>query len=174
MAELLFRTVHGSRLYGTAHADSDYDWFEVYGFEKGRSKQKITGDLDVVRTSLDSFLWSASRGVPQFLEAMFSTQAEVNKIRYITEVFRPGMVETRTTYKRTIKSLWKKGLETDNLKFCRHAVRLHLNLEQMEAGGRFDPTLDKWGKYYVDYWTSVDPAVTEYRLGFELHGHIGD
>lgn len=140
--ELLLRTPHGSRLYGLARPDSDEDWFEVYGWEKGRSKQKITGDQDVIRTSLDSFLWNCNKGVPQYLEAMFSQQCEVNNIRFITDHFRPDMPKVRETYNRTIKKLWFKGVEEDSMKFKRHAVRLAMNLAHMQKYGRFDPTLD--------------------------------
>lgn len=143
MNQLLFRTIHGSRLYGLNHENSDYDWFEVYGWEKGRSKQKITGDTDTVRTSIDSFLWNASRGVPQFVEAMFAQSPEVNKIEHLRSAWRPGMAECRDTYKRTIKGLWIKGVEEDKVKFRQHALRLYLNLHDLETDGRFNPTLTK-------------------------------
>ena len=154
----LLRTVHGSRLYGLHHADSAYDWFEVHGWDKSRSKQKITGDQDTVRTSLDSFLWNCNRGVPQFLEAMFSQQCTVNEIPFITEAYRPAIDATRITYRRTIKKLWLKGVEENNVKFKRHAVRMHFNLEDMQGTGRFNPTLNDFDKQLVHVLADMEDA----------------
>lgn len=156
MSKLLLRTRHGSHLYGLNHTTSDEDWFEVYGWEKGRSKQTIHGDQDVLRCSLDSFLFNANKGVPQFLEAMFSTQHTVNLIPFITQAYRPGIDATRITYKRTIKKLWLRGMEEKNMKFKRHAVRMMINLNTMEKTGRFDPTLTHLEKSVVQIYCYAD------------------
>lgn len=142
MNKLLFSTPHGSRLYGLHHAESDFDRFEVYGWNKGKAKQNITGDQDVTRTSLDRFLRGCEKGVPQFLEAMYSRQATVNEIEYITANYHPDMTMVRDTYMRTIKSFWMYGVENDDFKRRRHAWRLQMNLHEMEGNfGRFNPTL---------------------------------
>lgn len=139
--ELLFSTPHGSRLYGLHHANSDHDRMEVYGFNKFRPKQKIIGDDDVVKASLDRFLLYCDKGVPQYLEAMFSEQATVNRIEFITDTYMPNMTHMRDTYFRTIKSFWMFGVENDDHKRRRHALRLLLNLREAHERGRFNPTL---------------------------------
>jgi hypothetical protein len=87
---------------------------------------------------------------------MFSTQCEVNEIRFITDHYRPGTDTTRITYRRTIKKLWLKGIEEDNVKFKRHAVRMHLNLNTLERTGRFDPTLTPFEKLLVKEYAEQD------------------
>jgi hypothetical protein len=170
MNTLLLRTTHGSRLYGLNHANSDEDWFEVYGWDKSKSRQKIAGAQDVLRCSLDSFLWNCNRGVPQFLEAMFSTQCEVNEIPFITEAYRPGLDNTRITYKRTIKKLWLKGVEEKKIKFRKHAVRMLLNLNTLEKTGRFNPELTPIEKSvvaiycYHDTLDDVEEALDKHPL----------
>ena len=139
--ELIFSTPHGSRLYGLHHADSDHDRFEVYGYDKFKPKQKIVGTDDVVKASLDRFLIYCDKGVPQYLEAMFSQQATVDKIANIRETYVPNMTHVRDTYKRTIKSFWLSGMENDDFKRRRHAWRLWWNLQEMESEARFNPTL---------------------------------
>lgn len=139
--ELLFSTPHGSRLYGLAHADSDFDRFEVYGWDKARGKQTIEGKDDVTRTSIDSFLRYCDRGAPQYLEAMFSKQATVDAIPYIRANYHPDMRKVRRKYTSAIIDFWTRGTEAKSLKTRRHALRLLLNLRDMEAFGRFDPTL---------------------------------
>ena len=133
---LLFKTIHGSRLYNLNNEDSDYDYFEVY-FEKGRSRQKVKDGLDLTKTSYSRFLMYAEKGVPQYLEAMFSQKATVNHIDFITEHWMPNMANTRPVYVRTIHNFWDAG----DFKRKRHAIRLSLNLRSLMEDGRFNPTL---------------------------------
>lgn len=139
---LLLRTVHGSHLYGLNHKDSDYDTFEVYENQIGRikarnAKQSITDDDDVVRTDLSTFMLYATKGVPQYLEAMWSTMADVDHISDMRYAFQPDLYETERTYVRTIKNFVKEG----SYKRRRHAWRLHLNLSELHGTGQFNPTL---------------------------------
>lgn len=134
---LLLRTPHGSRLYGLHHADSDYDWFEVHGWEKSKTKQKITANDDRTRTSFDNFMRYCDKGVPQFLEAMFSQKAEVDNIWFLRQSYVVSLPNVRNVYMRTMKSFWFG----DTFKLRRHALRLLLNLRQMQSTGRFNPTL---------------------------------
>ena len=138
--ELLLRTVHGSHLYGLNHAESDYDLFEVYGWDKFRGKQKV-GEVDYTRQSYDRFMLYCDKGVPQYLEAMWSQKAEVDNMPFNRMNYRPNRVSTRDTYMRTIKNFWLVGWEEDDFKRRRHAVRLWLNLRAMETRGLFNPTL---------------------------------
>lgn len=140
---LLLKTVHGSRLYGLAHADSDFDRFEVYGWDKGRGRQRITGQDDVTKTTYDRFMRYCEKGVPQYLEAMFSRVAEVDNFPFDRVGYGIHQANTRNTYMRTIKSFWITGVETDNFKLKRHAMRLVLNLRSMQENGRFNPMLNE-------------------------------
>ena len=139
--ELLFSTPHGSRLYGLSHAGSDYDRFDVYGWSKFKPRQTITDNEDVTKVSFDKFMQYCDKGVPQYLEAMFSQHETVDLIWYIRNSYRPNMTNVRDTYLRTIKSFWLAGVEDDDFKRRRHAWRLWYNLHSMERRGRFNPTL---------------------------------
>lgn len=139
--QLLFSTVHGSRLYGLSHVNSDYDSFEVYGWLKSRGRQTVRADLDITRTSFDRFMRYCDKGVPQYLEAMFSQMATEDHIPYIRETYVPNMTHVRDVYSRTIKAFWMEGTEGNSLKLRRHALRLLENLHSMESTGRFNPTL---------------------------------
>ena len=137
----MLSTPHGSRLYGTDHENSDHDRFEVYGWIKKRTTQKMYGIDDVVTTSLDSFLKNCDRGSPQFLEAMFSQKATIDRIPYIRESYTPDLAWMRLTYTRVIKALWFEATDDKLIKLRRHALRLRLNLREAMECGRFNPTL---------------------------------
>ena len=141
MKHLLLGTVHGSRLYGLSHANSDYDYFAVHGWDKFKGHQRIAGIDDRLNTSYDRFMRYADRGVPQYLEAMWSTLADVDEMPFNRFLYRPTVSLTRDTYMRTVKSFWMQGWEQDSFKKRRHALRLMLNLRTMEECGRFNPTM---------------------------------
>ena len=88
--ELLFRTIHGSRLYGLSHSGSDVDWFEVWGYTKFRSTQRISNNSDTTKVSLSRFLEGCSKGIPQYLEAAYSGKAEVDVISHLRAGIRPS------------------------------------------------------------------------------------
>lgn len=139
---VLLATVHGSRLYNLAHENSDYDWFEVHGWDKARGGQRIVGTEDRTKTSYDRFMRYCEKGVPQYLEAMFSQKAYIDNFPFDRQQFYvPGMREVRDTYKRTIKAFWARGKEENSNKMKVHAWRLHYNLCDMEESGRFNPSL---------------------------------
>lgn len=131
---LLLSTVTGSRLYGNAHADSDYDTFNVYE-GKRKMRQRVSGKDDVTNVSYEQFLRGLSKGVPQYLEALYSQQKSVNHLYWLN--FQPGYHETWNTYTRTIKAFWLE----DTYKQKLHACRLYMNLLQFLRQGRFNPTL---------------------------------
>lgn len=144
---LLLGTVHGSRLYGLSHANSDYDYFKVYGYDKFKGHQRVKGVDDNLNTSLDRFMRYADKGVPQYLEAMYSRAADFDDMPFNRMLYSPNMTNVRDTYMRTIKAFWLEGWEMessghkDAFKKRRHAIRLALNLRTMHECGRFDPTL---------------------------------
>ena len=133
----LYKTMHGSGLYGLNHVDSDEDWYSVvYGFRK--NKQEIIGNQDNLLVTLQSFLWQAEKGVPQALEAMFSCRVVHDYIPFIRKNFVPNYPRTIDTYSRTIRGFARK----ETLKAQRHAIRLTLNINDLWKTGKFNPTLD--------------------------------
>lgn len=147
--QLLFRTIHGSRLYGLSHADSDYDYWEIYSNKiPSPSKyiqQKIAGESDTVKMNLSTFMNYAERSSHQVLDCMFSTKAEVDLIKDLRERFFLNTGTFVPLYQRTIKAFGLRD-ETDGepkyvLKSKRHAVRMLYQLQDGLEYGRFDPTL---------------------------------
>lgn len=150
MREVLFKTVHGSRLYGLAHAGSDEDFYTVvtkkptddrYGRqERARyAKHKIVGDEDSTVVDFGTFVEQCKSGVPQALEAMFSTMT-IGDDR-IAE-FRNGFTCGTQVYERYFRTIKSFALaEDEGIKKRRHALRLALNLRDIGRYGRFNPTL---------------------------------
>ena len=159
--KILLKTIHGSHLYGLNHAGSDQDWFSVVS-GKGKTTQTIQGDQDNKVVSLDKFMWLASQGSPQSLEAMFSTKADVDEIPYLRYGFRAGIPDAIHSYSRTISS-FSKG----PLKHQRHAIRLAFNINSLYRQGYFDPTLSDMEKRVILSWDGSHDA--EFLLGFVSH-----
>lgn len=139
--ELIFSTVHGSHLYGLAHADSDDD---VYYVTEGKGKtlyQRVDGFDDYVIGTLDAFLHRAYTGSHQSVEALFSNEKQwgigmEEKYGAFMNSIRIRGSEVFAKYERTIR------------KFCFgaykrrvHAARLACNLRDLRECGRFDPML---------------------------------
>src|SRR6478609_10168395 len=105
--EVLFKTVHGSRLYGLSHENSDEDFYTVVSKVKTNrakySTHKITGSEDSVVADFGTWLEQCRKGVPQALEAMFSEMPLVDEISEVRSGFRVG-TEVYNTYLRTMKS----------------------------------------------------------------------
>lgn len=154
--EVLFKTVHGSRLYGLAHAGSDEDFYTViakpqrdtrFGKQtKARyAKQTILDGEDSVVVDFGTWVEQCKSGVPQALEAMFSDMAVVDNIAEFRKSFRAGS-GVADRYFRTIKSF--SYSDRDPFKRKRHALRLALNLNELGQTGRFNPTLSpEWADY---------------------------
>lgn len=140
----ILETIHGSRLYGLAHADSDQDIFRVVAARSG-ARQKVTGSEDATVMGLDTFLEYVYSGSHQSCEALFSPYALVHPY------YMPMFSQIRVTgsavfskYRRTIKS-FSYGDE----KRRRHAVRLGFNLRDLRTYGRFNPVLTEDQRYKV-------------------------
>lgn len=155
MREVLFKTVHGSKLYGLSHAGSDDDFYTVVTkagnttnhTRKKYAKQKITGNEDSMVVDLGTFLEMCRNGVPQALEAMFSDMTiGEDRIADLRRGFRVS-TETYERYYRTIKSFALS--EDDGIKKRRHALRLALNLRDIGRYGRFNPTLSPEDVAYI-------------------------
>lgn len=143
--KVLFRTVAGSRLYGLAHENSDFDYYTVV--EKVKTKRasysthSIVDDQDSVVVDFGTWVDQCTKGVPQALEAMFSDMATVDRIKEFRNGFYVGSDQVFDRYLRTIKSF--AFSEKDAYKRKRHALRLALNFKDMRRYGRFNPTLNK-------------------------------
>lgn len=139
--KVLYKTVHGSHLYGLAHEHSDNDYYTVLDKVKtGKAryaKQTIIGSEDSMVVDFGTWLESCSKGVPQALEAMFSTMAIEDSIADFRAGYRVG-TEVYGTYMRTIKSF----IMTDEFKTKRHGLRLAFNLFDIRDRGMFNPTLN--------------------------------
>ena len=74
---VLLATVHGSYLYGTAHADSDLDCYLVVDGIKNKQSVSDTG-VDTARFSTTKFLELVNAGSHQAVEALYSPYAVFN------------------------------------------------------------------------------------------------
>jgi predicted nucleotidyltransferase len=165
--EVLFKTRHGSFLYGLNHAGSDEDFFTVVSKVKSRkakfSRQSIVGGIDTTMIDLGTWLHYCEAGVPQSLEAMFASgdNVLVDNIAPLRLGYRAG-TQTWDRYLRTIKSF---AME-DTYKTKRHALRLALNLAELRGSGRFNPTLTQEQKSWVGLFANM-PGTHVYRLATE-------
>lgn len=137
---VLFKTVHGSRLYGLNHADSDEDFYTVVDKVKtARAKwarQTIVGDEDTMMLDFGTWIGQCQNGVPQALEAMFSDMALEDHIAEFRAGFRVS-TGANERYLRTITSFCM----TQDPKRKRHGLRLALNMYDFRTSGRFNPTM---------------------------------
>lgn len=160
MAEktVLFKTVHGSHLYGLAHAGSDDDFYIVVDtVPKNKiryAKQSIVDGVDSTTVDWGTWVNMCQSGVPQALEAMFSQKAlyEAPGIREFRSAFRMGS-QARDKYYRTMDNFLAEPNEKKN----RHALRLALNLRDGLRYGWFNPTLTSKQKIWVTYHAKNTP-----------------
>jgi predicted nucleotidyltransferase len=147
---VLFKTVHGSRLYGLAHENSDNDFYTVLDKVPTKkikyAKQKIAGDEDSMVVDFGTWVNMCTLGVPQALEAMFSSMVLYDDVADFRAGFRAG-TGVFERYLRTIKSF--ALAEDATIKKRRHALRLALNLNEMAKTGRFNPTLSPEDADYI-------------------------
>lgn len=141
---VLFQTIHGSKLYGLSHADSDDDYYRItptrYVTRKLNAKHKITGDEDVVTVDFASFTKLCQEGSPQALEAMFSRKAVSPFFESYRKNWFASDPNVVAKYIRTIHSFSLNETEKQE-KYRRHALRLSFNLDELVHTGRFNPTL---------------------------------
>jgi hypothetical protein len=138
MSEVLLKTVHGSHLYGLAHAGSDYDFYEVVATPEVKFKNQHTVEdgVDVSLVTFASFFEMCHEGIPQALEALYSQKAEIDKLAYFRNSFRVGS-SIYDSYHKAITQCIRKG----DFKRRRHALRLSLNVRDLMNTGIFNPTL---------------------------------
>lgn len=135
---VILETVHGSHLYGLAHPGSDHDLFRVV-YKRRKALVRFDGHEDHREFGLDKFLEYVYTGSHQSCEALFSPVAYIHP--YYAPMFRSMRVTGSTVssaYRRTIRA-FSFGDE----KKRRHAVRLALNLRDIQRCGRFNPRLSE-------------------------------
>lgn len=137
---LLYRTIVGSRLYGTNRPDSDYDWMEVYS-ENMSTHQKIVGNIDTTQISLSNFMLRAGEGAHQMLEAMFAPRTDVDMFYDMRSHFYPDTAKTVNLYRRTINKFGDHKARK-KVKAMTTALRMTYNLEELIQKGKFNPKLD--------------------------------
>lgn len=164
---MLFKTIHGSRLYGLAHKDSDYDFYTVVDrVPKKRAKyatHRIVDGVDSVVVDFGTWVNMCQSGVPQALEAMFSQMATFDDISEFRKSFVAGE-NIRDKYYRTIDNF----LDAPDFKRNRHALRMAINLRDARRYGRFNPTLSPKARVWVTYYAKHVPLdeLREFTLGF--------
>lgn len=145
----IFTTIHGSHLYGLAHANSDRDTFTVvtddHDFGDQPTRQQVTGfgdqRTDDLTFRLTEFIKRAHNGSHQPLEALFSPLKEWNPEQIH---WAPWLASIRITspdafhaYERTIRKF-----AFGDFKRRRHAVRLSGNLIALRGLGWFSPVME--------------------------------
>ena len=178
---VLFKTIHGSKLYGLDHAGSDDDYYIItpsrYVSRKINARQIIIGSDDTVAIDFRSFVTLAHKGVPQALEAMFSRTSTSEYFEDYRANYYASDPEVIHTYMRTIKSFSLS--EKDGFKRRRHALRLSMNLEELMYTGRFNPTLNqgdalkitrlagKEGNDYINELKAICPIEVDWEYSAE-------
>lgn len=171
--EVLFKTVHGSRLYGLAHKDSDHDFYTVVSKVKRvkakYAKQTIHDGVDSMVVDFGTWLMQVENGVPQACEAMFSQMPLVDNLPGFRQGYRLG-TEVYARYLRTIKSFALNEEEDYDFAFKkrRHALRLACNLNDIGRYGRFNPTLDENDIEVVNYWANNCTAEDAYKKALNI------
>lgn len=167
---LLFKTIHGSHLYGLAHEGSDTDYFQVVTKvktnKKKYAKQSIYDGVDTTTLDLGTFLHYCEMGVPQALEAMMSQRAVYDRIGPLRAQYRAG-TQTWSRYLRTIKSF---ALQ-DDVKHKRHALRLALNLNKLMNTGRFNPTLTQEQAEFITLAARTGSSAFVYDMALDIVWH---
>ena len=159
---ILLETVHGSRLYGLATPESDFDSFKVIADNPTRrgkyARQATDGTYDQIVCDLSTFVQYASKGVPQYLEAMWSPIATVDEIPEMRWSFRPDFYTTVYTYEKLINREWNEP----GLKAKTRAYRWLINLLDFNEYGIFNPILSDDQKETLEDMVREDIDPKEY------------
>lgn len=145
--DIVLKTKHGSHLYGLNHANSDEDYYIVVNnrHAKRRAKQTIVNGIDTMLIDLTYWLHLCDEGVPQALETMMAPDPEIDLIPEFRRSYRINVPAATRTYRRTMYNFAEAG----DFKRSRHALRLWLNLEDIQRYGRFNPLLSEKDRNWV-------------------------
>lgn len=176
--QTILHTIHGSHLYGLAHAKSDNDSYGVFignpegisgrwgmdtDISKNFAEQTIDADgNDIMLAHLTRFQGMIHNGAPQALEALFSTSKTISpEYGAFFNGLRPSRDEARMRYRRTIINFAhdmggrhgaareRASTPENRFKLARHSLRLALNLNDLMRYGIFDPTLSRYQAGYI-------------------------
>lgn len=161
--KVLFKTIAGSRLYGLAHEDSDWDYYTVVDRVAKRKPayhtHSIVDGLDSTVVDFGTWVNDCQKGVPQALEAMFSQKAEYDEIAE----FRAAFVGGREYYAYNSVMKVMKFEHADSFKHRRHMLRLGINLSDLRMFGRFNPTLSRDVIDLISAHAEIDDMETCYE-----------
>lgn len=157
----LVHVVVGSSLHGFAHAGSDHDaWIivpEPRDHNPSRAARKSFQVVEVVdgRTydttvvGVSTWLVFASHGTPQALDVMFATGncVEVDHFAALRRAFRACPTAAARSFRRHLGRIVDE--RSEDPKQRRHAFRMALNLHEIYATGRYNPTLTEAQKTLV-------------------------
>lgn len=165
--KILLTTTIGSRLYGLAHENSDYDTYTVVesvpSRRKNNARQSIVGKDDAMVIDDKTFMFYAHQAIPQALEAMFSPVAEAGAfLEAYRRSFHVSLATMREKYQFHIQ------IEAHNgMKQRRHALRWALNFRQAtNNGGRFNPVLTEAEAEWVKETANSKNFIAELRKIF--------
>lgn len=186
MDNTIFTTIHGSHLYGLNNNSSDVDHYVVVRDGSTIQSKKDSEDVLIIIITLDDFLTSVSKGVPQAVEALFSSKKVYQNSNWEPYIngLRPGN-NLLTIYRRTIFNFaHRNGGRTGGalvtaksspyyqMKIKRHALRLCINLNEYVLYGMFNPTLSELDSsviselvYDRNYLNIVDEALSRSLMG---------
>lgn len=135
---LLLRALGGSRLYGTATPDSDFDWYEVH--DHVRPRQSMNGNQDRIRMPLSKWLLLCEKGTHQALDALWCPPrlCEVDLITAFRFNVRIDPWRVADQLERTATSMrYSKP---------KHMYRLLHYASRVREQGWYDPT--EWGRLH--------------------------
>lgn len=145
---LICVTVHGSYLYGTAHEDSDVDFFAVYqDGKKKKNKHKQVGELDVQLHSLSTFMENIAEGATNSNEALYSpylTFVEDSPYEELVRSLRPSkynMIKKMRGAKKGYLDLSERLSDRDEYKSqkCRNHAQRMTEAEKAVIEGTWTP-----------------------------------
>lgn len=138
--DVIFSTVHGSYLYGTAHEESDVDFYVVISEGKGKQK-KYEDDTDVIVINLENFLERFWDGSHQAVEALYSPYIAWNDqspYLHMMKSLKPSYGAFAKKCLSASKSFAKRSEETpvkaSAAKLFLHAERLNYSAFSMLNG----------------------------------------
>lgn len=134
--DVIFATVQGSFLYGTAHKDSDVDLFIVV--ENGDNVSVVSSNTDVTIVNLDTFVKLVFSGTHQSIESLMSPYrvfADNTPYKEFILSLRPSVYNF---YKKCNSAASKMEARSENSrnyeKLQRHALRLRQSAQDAISG----------------------------------------
>ena len=149
--DVIFATVHGSYLYGTAHAESDLDFYVVV--EGGKPTKKIFNTengytIDVSQKPVENFVRLLQEGTHEAIEALYSPYAVwdgsstwydfLKSQRVNVASFAKKHLSAADSFRRMAEAKPEKAE-----KLLAHADRLEHNVEEAYTNNGFYNTVWK-------------------------------